>query len=52
MTLAKFFENPIRFALNDSPLWTIFFLVMASLGIAAQIIHTRAFEVEAYDNRI
>jgi hypothetical protein len=52
MTLAKFFENPIRFALNDSPLWTIFFLVMAGLGIAAQIISTRAFEVEAYDNRI
>ena len=52
MTLAKFFENPIRFALNDSPLWTIFFLVMAGLGIAAQIYSSRAFEVEAYENRI
>jgi len=52
MTLAKFFENPIRFALNDSPLWTIFFLVMAGLGIAAQIYSSRAFEIEAYENRI
>ena len=52
MTLAKFFENPIRFALNDSPLWTIFFLVMAGLGIAAQIYSSRAYEVEAYENRI
>ena len=52
MTLAKFFENPIQFALNDSPLWTIFFLVMAGLGIAAQIYSSRAFEIEAYENRI
>lgn len=52
MTLAKFFENPIRFALNDSPLWTIFFLVMAGLGIAAQIYSSRAYEIEAYENRI
>ena len=52
MTLAEFFENPIRFALNDSPLWTIFFLVMAGLGIAAQLYSSRAYEVEAYENRI
>jgi hypothetical protein len=52
MTLAKFFENPIRFALDDSPLWTIFFLVLAGLGIAAQIYSSRAFEIEAYENRV
>ena len=52
MTLAKFVENPIRFALNDSPLWTIVFLVLVVLGIAAQIYSTRSFEIEAYENRI
>jgi hypothetical protein len=52
MTLAKFVENPIRFALDDSPLWTIFFLVLAGLGIAAQIYSTRAYEVEAYESRL
>lgn len=52
MTLAKFVENPIQFALKDSPLWTIVFLVLAGLGIAAQIYSTRTFEIEAYENRI
>jgi len=52
MTLAKFVENPIRFALNDSPLWTIVFLVLVVLGIVAQIYSTRSFEIEAYENRI
>jgi hypothetical protein len=52
MTLAKFVENPIRFALDDSPLWTIFFLVLAGLGIAAQIYSTRAYEVESYESRL
>ena len=52
MTLAKFVDNPIRFALNDKPLWTIVFLVLVVLGIIAQIYSTRGFEVEAYENRI
>jgi hypothetical protein len=52
VTLAKFFENPIRFALQDSPLWTIVFLVVAIAGIAVQILTTRAWELEAYENRI
>jgi hypothetical protein len=52
MTLAKFVDNPIRFALDDSPLWTIVFLVLAALGIAAQIYSTRAYEIEAYENRL
>jgi len=52
MTLAKFFENPIRNALSDSPLWAIFFLVMAVAGIAVQIMTTRAYEIEPYENRI
>lgn len=52
MALAKFFENPIRFALQDSALWTIFFLVLVVAGIVAQIVTTRDYEVEAYENRI
>jgi hypothetical protein len=52
MTLAQFFDNPIRFALQDSPLWTILFLLLAGAGIVIQIMTTRAYEVEAYENRI
>jgi hypothetical protein len=52
VTLARFFENPIRFALQDSPLWTIVFLVVAIAGIAWQILTTRAWELEPYENRI
>jgi len=52
MTLAKFFENPIRNALDDSPLWTIFFLILAAAGIVLQIMMTRTYEIEPYDNRI
>lgn len=52
VALAKFFENPIRFALQDSPLWTIVFLVVAIAGIAWQIMTTRAWEMEPYENRI
>jgi len=52
MTLAKFFENPIRLALNDSPLWTIFFLILGAAGIAVQIMTTRTYVVEAYETRM
>jgi hypothetical protein len=52
MTLAKFFEKPIWNALSDSPLWAIFFLVMAVAGIAVQIVTTRTYEIEPYENRI
>jgi hypothetical protein len=52
LTLAKFAENPIRFALQGSPLWTILFLVLAVLGIASQLATSRAFELEPYENRI
>ena len=52
LTLAQFAENPIRVALQGSPLWTIFFLVLAVLGIASQLATSRAFELEPYENRI
>jgi hypothetical protein len=50
--LARFFENPIRFALQDRPLWIIIFLVLAALGVAFQLATTRTWVVEPYDNRI
>jgi hypothetical protein len=52
LTLATFAENPIRLALQGSPLWTIFFVVLAVLGIASQLATSRDFELEPYENRI
>jgi hypothetical protein len=52
MTLATFFENPIRNILEDRPLWTIFFLILAAVGIVWQIMTTRTYEIEPYENRI
>jgi hypothetical protein len=52
MTLASFFENPIRNALEDRPLWTIIFLILAAAAIVWQIMTTRTYEIEPYENRI
>ena len=52
VAVAKFFENPIRLALQNSPLWTIIFLILAVAGIVLQITHTRDWEMEPYENRI
>jgi len=52
MTLASFFENPIRNALEDRPLWTIIFLILAAVGVVWQIMTTRTYEIEPYENRI
>jgi hypothetical protein len=52
LTLANLAQNPIRFALQGSPLWTILFLVLAVLGIVSQLATSRAFELEPYENRI
>ena len=52
MALAKFFENPIRIALNQSWIWTVLFLVLAIAGIALQIMMNRGYDIEAYENRI
>ncbi len=37
MALLKFLENPIRTLLDDSPLWTILFLLLAVGGIIVQL---------------
>jgi hypothetical protein len=52
LTLAKLVDNPVQFALDDSPLWALFYLLLAAAGIAVQIATTRGFEVAAYDSRI
>ena len=52
MSVAQFFENPVQAVIGESWLWALFFFVLAGLGIAAQIYANRAFEIEAYENRI
>jgi hypothetical protein len=52
MSVAKFFENPIQAVISESWLWAIFFLRLAGLGIAGQIYANRAYEIEAYENRL
>ena len=36
----------------DSIIWTILFLLLVAGGIFVQIVTTRAYEIEAYENRI
>jgi hypothetical protein len=45
-------DAPVRAMLNSGPIWAILFLVMAIGGIVVQILSTRTYYVEAYDNRI
>jgi hypothetical protein len=52
LTLAKFVDNPIQVALDDRPLWTIFFLLLAAAGIFWQVVTTQAVIIEPYENRI
>jgi hypothetical protein len=44
-------QGPVRIALQAGPFWTISFIVLAVLGIAAQLASTRQIEVESY-NRV
>jgi hypothetical protein len=52
MTLDEFFESPIRFAVQDSPLWAVVLAVLVALGIVSQVVSTQSYEIEAYDNRV
>jgi hypothetical protein len=45
-------ENPVRVALQNSPLWMLFFLILGVLGIAAQLVSTRGFVLETPENRV
>ncbi len=42
-------ENPVKLAIDDSFWWLLFFLVVAGLGIVAQIQANRTFEVDTYN---
>jgi len=52
MAFSRLFENPVRVMLQDRPIWTIIFLIVAAAGTALQIMMTRAWEIEPYENRI
>ena len=45
-------DAPVRAMLNSGPLWAILFVVMAIGGIVVQILSTRTYYPEAYENRI
>jgi hypothetical protein len=45
---ATVLENPVKAALDASPLLLVVFLVFAILGIVAQVMNTRNFVVEEY----
>lgn len=49
MAVAQIADNPVRAIMNDSPIWTILFIVLAIAGIASQVSVNRNFEVETYN---
>jgi hypothetical protein len=51
-SLARFVENPVRLALQDSPLWAILFVILAIGGIVVQMASSRSYQLEPYANRI
>jgi hypothetical protein len=42
-------ENPVELAIDNSFWWLLFFLVVAGLGVVAQIQANRSFEADAYN---
>ncbi len=53
MSLAGLFTNPVRLVLaSTGGWWTLIFILLAGAGIFVQIMSTRAYEIEAYENRI
>lgn len=46
---AQILENPVKAVLNASPLSAILFLVVAVLGIVAQIKQNQNFNIDSYD---
>jgi hypothetical protein len=45
--VASVADNPVRFAMQNSPLWMLFFLILGALGVVAQILSTRDFVLES-----
>jgi len=46
---AQILENPVKAVLNASPLTAILFIVIAVLGILAQVRQSRNFTLDSYD---
>jgi hypothetical protein len=46
---AQFVQSPVRVALNTSPFMVIVFLLVAVLGIIAQVRSNRSFTLDSYD---
>ena len=46
--LTRFVENPIQTMLQDSPIWTILFLVLAIGGILVQLRAAPVPEIDGY----
>lgn len=42
-------QNPVRFALEQSPWWALVYIVLAVLGISAQLRETRRTRIVAYN---
>ena len=45
----RLLENPVKYALETSFWWLLFFLVVAGFGIVAQIQANRTFEADTYN---
>jgi hypothetical protein len=48
VSLTRFLDNPIQTMLQDSPLWTILFLVLAIAGIIVQLRAAPVPEIDTY----
>lgn len=47
--VARFMENPVRLALEASPLLLILFIIMAALGVAVQYRQNKSYSLESYN---
>ncbi len=52
MAMVDLTDAPVRAMLGAGPLWAILFLAMGIAGIVVQIISTRSYIPETYENRI
>ena len=47
--VAQIMQNPVKFVLDNSPLWLIVFLVLGAIGFVGQIRQNRAWELQTYN---
>jgi hypothetical protein len=48
-TILRLLDNPLRFVLDVSWFWLLFFIVVAAVGVVFQILANRSWEVETYN---